>query len=269
MLGSPGVCVGITRRHRARDVVGPRRFCYDKFIFGIELWPDALDDALDECYRRAHARAGGYACFVNVHTLTESTANAPLREALQQATFRFPDGLPLVWFSRVQGEPLAERVCGPDFMDRLLRRATNIDHGFIGGTEAGTQLLVERYGVNAVIYNPPMRAFSPSHALEDWQRFLEKCAGRPPSIVWVGLGAPKQERWMQTVHMHAPEVMFLGVGAAFDFLSGVKSRAPRWMQVSGLEWAHRLASDPRRLWRRYVTTNSKFAVLCARELMNR
>jgi N-acetylglucosaminyldiphosphoundecaprenol N-acetyl-beta-D-mannosaminyltransferase len=226
-----------------------------------------LDGALAACEERFARGAGGAAYFVNVHTLTEAGADAGLREALQAAAFRFADGIPLVWLARAKRAPIATRVSGPDFMDAMLRRQAARVHGMIGASSQVTEAVARRYGIEAVAHSPPMRPFSEADALEDWQAFIARCpGGRPPSLVWVGLGAPKQERWIAAVSRAAPQVMFFGVGAAFDFLAGTKPRAPRVLQRLGLEWTHRLASEPARLWKRYLIANTRFARLCAREL---
>lgn len=226
-----------------------------------------LADAIAACEHRAATGAGGSACFVNVHTLTEASRDPALRDALCAATYRFADGLPLVWLARAKRAPIATRVCGPDFMDAMLRRQARQPHGLIGASPEITGAVAARYGVDAVIHSPPWRPFSEAHALEDWQAFVARCPDRrPPRLVWVGLGAPKQERWIAAVSRAAPEVMFFGVGAAFDFLAGTKPRAPRALQRLGLEWMHRLASEPRRLWKRYLIQNARFAQLIAREL---
>lgn len=104
-----------------------------------------------------------------------------------------------------------------------------------------------------------MRPFSPEAAMEDWENLVRVNGGKPlPHVVWIGLGAPKQELWMQAVSARIPNVVFMGVGAAFDFLTDTKKRAPVWMQKTGLEWLYRLIQEPRRLWRRYFVTNSRF-----------
>ena len=160
-------------------------------------------------------------------------------------------------------------MCGPDFTEALLAREATRTHGFIGGAPGQAERIAARFGIFAVTYCPPMRGFSADAAVEDWQRFLERCPDRrPPLLVWVGLGAPKQERWLRTVSAIAPDVMFFGVGAAFDFLSGSR-RAPRWLQRPGLEWVHRLTMEPKRLWKRYLVTNSRFVVLAVRDLVVR
>lgn len=236
------------------------------------LWVSrlGLPAALAACEDRIARGAGGSACFVNVHTLTEADRDAALRDALCAATFRFADGVPLLWLARAKRAPIATRVCGPDFMDAMLRRAPGRLYGLVGSTSEVTAAVAARYGVPAVTYSPPMRAFSEDHARQDWDAFVARCPDRrPPAVVWIGLGAPKQERWMAAVSRAAPGVMFFGVGAAFDFLAGAKPRAPRVLRRLGLEWAHRLASEPGRLWRRYLVQNARFVRLAVDELTSK
>jgi N-acetylglucosaminyldiphosphoundecaprenol N-acetyl-beta-D-mannosaminyltransferase len=233
----------------------------------LEVSRLGLDAALAACEERVARGAGGSACFVNVHTLTEASRDPRLREALRAASFLFADGIPLVWLARAKRAPIATRVCGPDFMDAMLRRQGARVHGLIGASPEVTGAVAARYGIQAIAHSPPMRPFSEAHALEDWQAFVERCPDRrPPRLVWVGLGAPKQERWIAAVSRVVSDVMFFGVGAAFDFLAGRKPRAPRVLQRLGLEWTHRLASEPGRLWKRYLLANARFARLAAREL---
>lgn len=236
-------------------------------MFGLEISRAGLSSAIRACRDRLAQGRGGYVCFVNVHTLTESTRDAALRCALASATYRFADGRPLLWLSRLEGEPIEGRVAGPDFMAEMLRVESGRVHGLIGGSAARCAKLGAAFEIATIVHSPPMRAFSPEHAFADWEAFLATCPGRrPPAIVWVGLGAPKQERWMATISPHAPGTLFLGVGAAFDFLSGTTRRAPSWVQSAGLEWAHRLANDPRRLWKRYLVTNTRFLARAVQEL---
>jgi N-acetylglucosaminyldiphosphoundecaprenol N-acetyl-beta-D-mannosaminyltransferase len=153
-------------------------------------------------------------------------------------------------------------------MAELLVSQKDAVHGFIGGKPGIADRISTRYGVRSILYSPPMRGFSPQNAHEDWENFLALCLDRkPPQIIWVGLGAPKQELWIQEISKRAPEVLFFGVGAAFDFLAGAQDRAPHWMQKFGLEWVHRLFQDPRRLWRRYLSTNFKFLMKVSTEIL--
>ena len=227
-------------------------------ILGVPISSLGLDEAVAACAETVRERQGGYACFVNVHLLSEASRKGQswFRELLSKARFCFADGMPLVWVARVRGVRVGTRPCGPDFMDAFLREYSDFQHAFVGGAPGQGALLAEKYGVRATSYSPPVRPFTAESARQDWDQVLS--LGTRPQIVWVGLGAPKQEQWMAEVSRLAPEVLFLGVGAAFDFLTGAKPRAPRWLQRRGLEWAYRLASEPGRLAPRYLDSNSRF-----------
>jgi N-acetylglucosaminyldiphosphoundecaprenol N-acetyl-beta-D-mannosaminyltransferase len=237
-------------------------------IFGVPISRLGLDEAVKYCADRARARAGGYVCFVNVHTITEAHDHLEVRQALTMATLSVADGTPIVWVSRLRRKPVASRVCGPDFMAKFLLEFPGLSHGFIGGIPGQAEKLAKRFNLQAPCFSTPMRPFSSEAAMEDWQNFLAVTSdGKSPAIVWVGLGAPKQEFWMGAVSKIAPDTLFFGVGAAFDFLSGTKRRAPSWMQLTGLEWFYRLCQEPRRLWRRYLKTNIRFFLYSCKDAL--
>ncbi|MBV8757227.1 MAG: WecB/TagA/CpsF family glycosyltransferase [Deltaproteobacteria bacterium] len=236
-------------------------------LLGLDISRLGLDEAVAVCRARIKHQRGGYACFVNAHTATLAIEDSSVRAALNDATFRFADGMPLLWLAKLKRTPVTTRVAGPDFMRCMLESEPRITHGFIGGEPGRGEAIARRFGVHAVSYSPPMREFSEANALEDWRKLTASCAdGCPPAIVWVGLGAPKQERWAHAIAARAPQTMFFAVGAAFEFLSGNIARAPAVMQRNGLEWAYRLAIEPRRLWRRYLSTNTRFVALAIRDL---
>jgi N-acetylglucosaminyldiphosphoundecaprenol N-acetyl-beta-D-mannosaminyltransferase len=180
-----------------------------------------------------------------------------------------PDGVPLVWSLRMLGHSDASRVYGPDLTPELLRAAAahEIPVAFYGGSPGVLETLVETVGMEfpglRVVYakSPPFR---PLTAEEDDEivRALRASGAR---IVFVGLGCPKQERWMAE-HCSRLDAVLLGVGAAFDFLTGAKPQAPRWMMRLGLEWLFRFATEPRRLWRRYLKHNPRFLLLFSLQL---
>jgi len=237
-------------------------------LAGVPIYPMRFDEAVAACADHAAARNGGYICFVNVHSLTEATRHSALHEALRGAAFCFADGMPLVWLSHLKHATNATRIAGPDFMALMLERTRDYVHGFIGGAPGHAKIISERFRVRAQMHCPPVRQFSSSDAEADWRTFLDTCPNREsPSFVWVALGAPKQELWLAVVSKLAPTVTFFGVGAAFDFLAGSKPRAPRWLRRIGLEWTHRLATEPRRLWRRYLASNLRFIRIAVRELL--
>lgn len=242
-------------------------------LLGVPIARLSLKEALSACHDLIQNRQGGTACFVNVHTLTESQSNPALKHALQNATFSFADGLPLVWLSRWKGEKKVQgRVCGPDFMGAFLTKYKDLPQGFIGGTDGVGRQILQRFGLRGVAFPPPYRPFSVSHMEEDWKTFLtlwKKTFGPEsvPPVVWIGLGAPKQEQWVDSIRALAPETFFFAVGAAFDFHSGNLKRAPRWIQRLGLEWSYRLSQEPSRLWARYLKYNSRFLRLSLKEIL--
>lgn len=238
-------------------------------ILGTPISRLGFGEALDWTSRRGAQSQGGYICFANVHTVTEATRSPRLSSALRGSDLAAADGMPLVWVSKLRLQPIGSRVCGPDFMDALIRMTPQGRHAFIGGSASQGSQLIQKYGLaHAVAHSPPFREFSEANAQADWQEIL-KLAPEPPQFAWVGLGAPKQELWMQAVSRipSASKTVFLGVGAAFDFLTGSKSRAPKWMQGLGLEWLYRLCSEPRRLASRYFSTNPRFVLLSILETL--
>ncbi|MGE0616437.1 MAG: WecB/TagA/CpsF family glycosyltransferase [Bacteriovoracia bacterium] len=238
-------------------------------VIGVRISRRSLSETLEAVLRRVSEKRGGFACFVNVHLATEYQSNPALRSALDEAWLNAADGVPLKWVSRLKGQAVRSRVCGPDFFRLFLETQNDYEMAFLGSTPSVLKALASHFGLSHVpAYSPPIRGFSVANAKEDWEALLDRCPGRrPPAVVWVGLGAPKQELWMQAVSRIAPQTLFFGVGAAFDFLSGNKPRAPKWMQRAGLEWLHRLGSEPGRLWRRYLTTNTRFVWLATRDIL--
>lgn len=209
--------------------------------------------------------------FCTASTVLEARRDPQLRAALSSARLVAPDGMPLVWLGRRSKEGAVERVYGPDFMLVLLASTgARYRHFFYGGAPGVAAEMAIRLQrrfpdlVVAGIHSPP-KISDPSVIGSD----VDVINRAQPDIVWVGLGHPKQEIWMHAHRdvLNAP--VLAGVGAAFDFLSGRKKEAPGWMKRSGLQWLHRLASEPRRLWRRYLIGNTTFALLVAREMLSR
>jgi N-acetylglucosaminyldiphosphoundecaprenol N-acetyl-beta-D-mannosaminyltransferase len=193
---------------------------------------------------------------VNLDFLSIAQRNRAFRETINGADLAVADGMPLVWMSRLQGEPLAERVTGLALVDESCRLAVEMDEGvfFLGAApgvaEAAGRALATRFpGLRiAGAYAPP---FGPLSAAED-ERILAMIREAGPGIVFVALGAPLQDLWIRA-HLDQLDVrLAMGVGCAFDILAGAVKRAPGWMQQAGLEWSYRLLQEPRRLWRRYL-----------------
>jgi N-acetylglucosaminyldiphosphoundecaprenol N-acetyl-beta-D-mannosaminyltransferase len=194
-----------------------------------------------------------------------------LRSALLGSSLNVPDGQPLVWAINALGHRLEKRVYGPELMARACERAVSSDQRFYlyGGRDQGAlfQLalnLRQRYpGIKIVGgYSPPHRPLT----AEERDVVLGEINSSHPDVVWVGIGVPKQEKWMAEMRPHLQAPVLVGVGAAFDFHAGLVAQAPAWIQDAGLEWAYRLAREPRRLWRRYLRYNPRFLSAFARQL---
>jgi N-acetylglucosaminyldiphosphoundecaprenol N-acetyl-beta-D-mannosaminyltransferase len=227
-----------------------------------------LGAACDAVVARAVRREGGYVCLCNVHVLTEALHDDVLRRVLTGAAVRFPDGAPVAWLLRRIGSGRARRIGGPDLFPGVVDRgrSAGLRHFLVGSTEpdlaALERALRQRHPGSEIVgaYAPP---FTERPPIAD---AVESIRAARPDLVWVGLGAPKQELWSASASTEVPGVTFVGVGAAFDFLAGVKRRAPSWMHHTGLEWLYRVASEPRRLGSRYVRSNTEFVWRTAWEL---
>jgi N-acetylglucosaminyldiphosphoundecaprenol N-acetyl-beta-D-mannosaminyltransferase len=212
-----------------------------------------------------------YICVTGVHGLVESYRSEELRAVHNAAGLVTPDGMPLVWISRVMGFHQVERVYGPDLMlaacDQF--RIYGCRHFFYGGAPGVAALLADRLGSRfdglciAGTYSPPFRDVL--HQEDD--AIGDQIKSTLPDIVWVGMSTPKQERWMAAHVGRVEAPVLVGVGAAFDFHAGIKRQAPRWMMRSGLEWLFRLISEPRRLGTRYLVNNPLFVGLIAMQAL--
>lgn len=202
---------------------------------------------------------GKYICVSNVHTTVTGYEEADYRNIQNTAALALPDGKPLSLYSKKHGFPEAERVTGPDLMGELFSKDNGLRHYFYGGKEETIQVLSEKLPGEypslriAGMVSPPFR---PLTEKED-ERELQKMNDAKADIIWIGLGAPKQERYMYE-HRGKVNGVMIGVGAGFDYYAGTIKRAPMWMQKLSLEWLYRLMQDPKRLFRRYFATNFKF-----------
>jgi N-acetylglucosaminyldiphosphoundecaprenol N-acetyl-beta-D-mannosaminyltransferase len=211
-----------------------------------------------------------YVCFANVHSVMESFDSTNFRACMNAADLVTSDGMPLVWALRQLGVSHATRVYGPDLVPSLLRAADRegLRVGFYGGTpDAVTRLqqfAEQQYpGLVGYAFSPPFRELSP----EEDQAIVDRINASGTPILFVGLGCPKQEKWMAD-HRDRIQAVMLGVGAAFDFLTGAKAQAPDWLQAAGLEWLFRFAVEPKRLWRRYLKHNPRFVAHFAAQLLD-
>jgi asparagine synthase (glutamine-hydrolysing) len=239
-----------------------------EWLLGAPVHPLTLRGAVDLCGRMILARRPGYVCAANVHVITTSVFDPALRRALRGAAAVVPDGMPLVWFLRSRGHRRQDRVYGPDLMLRMLAlaRVRRWRVALFGGApdvlrrlEATLRRRFPGLRIAAAIA-PPFRASFRRAELAGHVRAIRRAR---PDLLFVGLGAPKQEKWMARCAVRTGAPVTIGVGAAFDFIVGRVPQAPHWMRKAGLEWLFRLAAEPRRLWRRYLLLNPLFIALVA------
>ena len=221
----------------------------------------------DECIARvsswAALRQSRYVTLCNVHSVVTASEDTEFRRVIGQADLALPDGAPIAWALRREGHTEQTRISGPDLMWRYLAEAERLRQKvfFYGSTENTLSELRARIVSSfphlqiVGMASPPYRALS---AKED-QAYVDQINRSGAHVVFVGLGCPKQESWM-AAHRGRIHAVMLGVGAAFDYHAGTLKRAPNWMQKMGLEWLHRLGSEPRRLAGRYLHTNSVFVL---------
>lgn len=234
----------------------------------VMTWATAISRIQDWAARRESR----YVCVCNVHSVVTARQDTAFGGFLATADMATPDGAPIAWMLRYWGFPDQQRINGPDLMWRYCEQAARRGESVFlyGGLPETLSILQTRLmkafpGLQiAGTASPPFRALTEEEDEADVARINASGAG----TVWVGLGCPKQEKWMAK-HKGRVRGVMIGVGAAFDYHAGRINRAPAWMQNIGLEWLHRLLSEPRRLWKRYIVTNTLFVVLLARQLLFR
>lgn len=240
-------------------------------ILGVRISAIDLAQAVEAVEGWIRAGERTYVCVTPVAGVMACQRDPDLRRIFNASGMTTPDGMPIVWVLRLLGHRSVGRVYGPDLMRAVCRRSESAGskHYFYGGLPGvaerlAARLRAEHGGLKVAGFGTPPVPWQPG--AEDRQG-VEAINASGADVVWVGLSTPKQEQWMATHRARLRAPVLLGVGAAFDFLSGVKPQAPRWMQRSGLEWAFRLASEPRRLWWRYAADNPMFVILVTLQLL--
>ncbi len=241
-------------------------------VLGVDLAITDYERTMDWVDATVHEHGKGYVCVAATHTVVACEDDPELAAAVRDASLVVPDGQPVVWAMNAFGAGLRDRVYGPDLMAKHLERSTRtgVTH-FLYGCPTD-ELMAELRGRLEARF-PGLR-FAGTHSppyreLTDGE--LDEIAGiinaAKPDVVWVGVGVPKQEKWMAHMRPLLDALVLLGVGAAFDFHGGRVKQAPGWMQRSGLEWLYRLIQEPRRLWRRYANYNPRFVIGFVRQYL--
>ena len=234
-------------------------------VLGVPVSVTTLQTASRAIELWARDQVGRFVCVRDVHGIMRSREDAELKALHQDAAMVTPDDMPLVWLGRRAGHAV-ERTCGADLMEKVLgdSERTGLRHYLYGGKPGVAARLKARFEARFPALNivateaPPFAALTADEFLAVAGRIRASRA----DVVWVGLSTPKQEFLMRDLARLVPATL-IGVGAAFDFHTGAVRRAPRWMQKSGLEWLHRLISEPKRLWRRYLVLAPRFVWLLA------
>lgn len=233
-------------------------------ILGTNINVLNMEIAKNYIYDNIEALRGEYICVSNVHTTVMAHDHVSYRTVQNSAAMRLPDGGPLSIVSRMWGHKEAMRVTGPDLMKVLFEESqTNKLRMYFYGSkdeilEEMKAKLLEKYPNVQIVgmYSPPFRQLTEEEDL----KIIDMINAAKPDIVWIGLGAPKQENWMYS-HKGKINAVMIGVGAGFDYFAERIKRAPAWMQKISLEWLYRLGQEPKRLFRRYLVTNTKFILL--------
>jgi N-acetylglucosaminyldiphosphoundecaprenol N-acetyl-beta-D-mannosaminyltransferase len=241
-----------------------------RHILNMRVDATSYEDASRRVLSWAREGRAAYVCVATVHMVMEAVDSVTFRRVVNGAELVTPDGRPLVWALRWFGVAGATQVRGTDLTTYVVERAAreNVPIGMYGGTpellEVFARVLKKRYPDVRIACQiaPPFRPLTPEEDKAVTQEIVDSGA----RILFVGIGCPKQEKWMAEHLGRVPAVM-LGVGAAFDFHTGRVRQAPRWMQVAGLEWVFRLLMDPRRLWKRYARHNPRFVTLLLMQVL--
>lgn len=239
-------------------------------VCGVPVSAVNIEAACDIIGGWIQSREKVYICVAPVSTIVDCQSDAAYKKVLDNADMITPDGMPVVWVGRLKGDKNISRTYGPDLMLALCEegQGKGYKHYLYGGTEKTCSLLEnvlkQKFPDIDIggFYAPPFRS---AHTLEE-DTVIDEINRLNPDILWVGLGSPKQDFWMSEHRGRLNVPVVIGVGAAFDFIAGVKRQAPRWMQRSGLEWLFRFFSEPKRLWRRYLFGNSKFIYLLVKDV---
>jgi len=241
-------------------------------ILGVPIAMTDYAGTMDVMEEMVARRAPGWICTAAVHALMMARDDGEMMDALTRATITVPDGVPVVWAASMLGEDLPHRVYGPELMRRFCDRSAKKGHRvwLYGGRDQGALV---QLALNLRRRHPGIRIVGgyspPFHELPECDE--EAIAGQinadRPDVLWVGIGAPKQEKWMARMRDRLDVPVMCSVGAAFDFHAGRVSQAPLWMQERGLEWTYRIAQEPRRLLPRYMQTNPRFMLGFARQYL--
>lgn len=231
-------------------------------VLGVGVHALNLCSAVAVLQTAIETRSKGYVCVTGVHGVSEAQSDPAFRSILNRAFLNTPDGMPMVWLGRISGFRDMDRVYGPDLLLEVCQASESAGwrHFFYGGgpgtAEALAAVLQAKFPKLQIVgtHTPPFRPLT----TVEFQAFQAQIAAARPDIIWVGLSTPKQENFMSSTIDSLDVPVMIGIGAAFDLISGKVRQCPRWIQRTGFEWLYRLIQEPRRLWKRYFKNNPLF-----------
>jgi len=209
----------------------------------------------------------------NVHTIITATRNKNYKDAINNSFLALPDGKPLSIYAKVKGYKDVSRIFGPTFMEKTLEwgQKDGLKHYFFGSSEETIMKMLNNIRTKypaAIIAGYCSPPYKDKFDEEENNLFLKNMNESAADIYWIGLGAPKQEIWMYENYKKLNRGVMIGIGAGFDYLAGNIKHAPKWMKNCALEWLYRLIQDPKRLWKRYLVTNTLFLYYCVLDLLH-
>jgi N-acetylglucosaminyldiphosphoundecaprenol N-acetyl-beta-D-mannosaminyltransferase len=242
-------------------------------VLGAHISPVSWDTVIEQIQRWGQQHESRYVCICNVHSVVTAARDQHFNSVINEADIATPDGAPVAWALRQFGFKNQERINGPDLMWRYLKKAEELGQRpfFYGGTDdtlAKLMAVIKNEFPNLCVagaYAPPFRSLADLHNARETAAEIDLINQSGAHVVFVGLGCPKQELWM-AAHSHRINAVLVGVGAAFDYHAGTISRAPLSWQLHGFEWLYRLLSEPRRLFMRYLITNTLFILGLSKQL---
>lgn len=239
-------------------------------VIGAKISVITWEAILNILLRWSKNKESRYVCICNVHSVVTARQDSAFAKVIREADMATPDGAPVAWLMRRLGVASQERINGPDLMWHYCAEAAKRNESiYLYGGQQSTLDILQRKLLDhfpglriAGAYSPPYRPLT----TEEDAAVVDAINASGAGTVWVSLGCPKQEKWMAE-HQGRINAVMIGVGAAFDYHAGTIQRAPLWMQRNGLEWLHRVCSEPRRLWKRYLITNTLFIYYAGRQLL--
>ena len=239
-------------------------------VLGVGISAVSMHDAVERSLALLSSQSQGYVCVTGVHGVIVAQEDEEFRNILNNSYLTTPDGMPTLWLGHLQGYKQMTRVYGPDYMLSLCSNGipAGLRHFLYGGkpgvAEALRASLLERFPNLQIVgtFTPPFRKLT----VQEEDSLTAQLEASRVDVLWVGLSTPKQERFMADYYGRLPVKLMVGVGAAFDLLSGNLTEAPDWMKRTGFQWLYRLIKEPRRLWRRYLKNNPLFIILTILQL---